>query len=115
MVKGEWSEEEDLYILKKQKEIGNRWSLIAGGLHARTEHSVKNRWHSLIKQSPNLNKRGISLSPAEEKVIKKEKELEQTDITSMVFWPPSFSVLGGTVILPFPYFMTPQTETGFMK
>ena len=55
------------------------------------------------------------MSPAEEQVIKKEQELEQTEITSMIFWPPSFSQLGGTVILPFPYFMTPQTEPGYMK
>ncbi|OMJ88183.1 hypothetical protein SteCoe_9916 [Stentor coeruleus] len=52
--KGKWSTTEDLTILKKQKEIGNRWSEIASLLEGRTENQVKNRFKSLMRKAKNL-------------------------------------------------------------
>ena len=49
MNKGEWSYEEDLFLLTKQKQLGRKWSLISKQLSGRTENSVKNRWNVLIK------------------------------------------------------------------
>lgn len=46
--KGSWSDKEDIFLLKSQRDIGNRWSEIARGLPGRTENQVKNRWKSLI-------------------------------------------------------------------
>lgn len=52
--KGKWSASEDLTILEKQKEIGNRWSEIASLLEGRTENQVKNRFKSLMRKAKNL-------------------------------------------------------------
>jgi hypothetical protein len=40
---------EDEIILQKQKEIGNRWSVIAQHLPGRSTNSIKNRWYSGLK------------------------------------------------------------------
>ena len=50
LVKGQWTDSEDIYILKQQREIGNKWSLIAKALPGRTENQIKNRFKSLLKQ-----------------------------------------------------------------
>ena len=47
--KGQWTNEEDLYILKKQQRVGNKWSEIARDLVGRTENQVKNRFKSMVK------------------------------------------------------------------
>lgn len=46
---GEWTEEEDRFIIARQREWGNRWADIARGLRGRTTHAVKNRYHQLIR------------------------------------------------------------------
>ena len=51
LIKGKWTSQEDLIILEKQKEIGNKWSDISRDLKGRTENSVKNRWNALIKKA----------------------------------------------------------------
>ena len=48
--KGKWTDSEDLVILEKQTEIGNRWSEIASLLEGRTENQVKNRFKSLMRK-----------------------------------------------------------------
>lgn len=48
--KGEWSQDEDQFIIEMQGQIGNKWSEIAKGLPGRTENQVKNRWKSLLKK-----------------------------------------------------------------
>ena len=40
---------EDQLIIEKQREIGNRWSVIAHQLPGRSASSVKNRWYSGLK------------------------------------------------------------------
>ena len=54
--KGKWSGNEDLTILEKQKEIGNRWSEIASLLDGRTENQVKNRFKSLMRKMKTMDK-----------------------------------------------------------
>ena len=49
---------EDEIIINKQKEIGNRWDLIAKNLPGRSPNFIKNRWYSKLKSL----KIGISLS-----------------------------------------------------
>lgn len=61
--KGKWSATEDLTILEKQKEIGNRWSEIAALLDGRTENQVKNRFKSLMRKAKSL--RGNDKDPVE--------------------------------------------------
>lgn len=49
--KTDWTVEEDEFIIKKQKLIGNKWSHIAHELPGRTENSVKNRWKSIKRKA----------------------------------------------------------------
>ena len=49
--KGNWSPSEDLLLLEKQLEHGNRWSDIAKLLPGRNENSVKNRWKSITRKA----------------------------------------------------------------
>lgn len=48
--KGQWSLEEDAIIVRKQIELGNKWSEISKLLPGRTENQVKNRFYSLKKR-----------------------------------------------------------------
>lgn len=41
--KGDWSEEENLFLFRAQQQFGNRWCDIAKSLPGRTENAVKNR------------------------------------------------------------------------
>lgn len=50
LVHSEWSLEEDLILMQKQKVIGNKWSFIANFLPGRSSTSVKNRWNYLIRR-----------------------------------------------------------------
>jgi hypothetical protein len=60
--KGEWSLEEDSTLLEYVLEIGKKWSAISKCMKNRTEHSVKNRFKSLIKRykkdNPKSSRRG---------------------------------------------------------
>ncbi|CAG9324448.1 unnamed protein product [Blepharisma stoltei] len=59
--KGEWTPEEDMYILEQQQLIGNKWSEIARGLTGRTENSVKNRWKSMVKKTEKICPPGVDV------------------------------------------------------
>ena len=47
--RGNWSYEEDDFLLKEQARLGNKWSKIASMLEGRTENAVKIRWKSLTR------------------------------------------------------------------
>jgi transcription factor MYB, plant len=48
--KAAWRRDEDAVVLEAQRELGNRWSAIAGRLAGRTDNSVKNRFKSLQRR-----------------------------------------------------------------
>lgn len=52
---GGWNIEEDIWILDLVQEEGRKWARIALRLDSRrTEHMIKNRYHSLMTCSRNL-------------------------------------------------------------
>jgi hypothetical protein len=50
---------EDTFIVEKQKELGNRWSVIARMLPGRSTNAVKNRWYSGLKATHDGAGRGV--------------------------------------------------------
>ncbi|CDW91048.1 myb-like dna-binding domain containing protein [Stylonychia lemnae] len=48
--KGKWSLQEDLVLLQKQREMGNKWSEISHYLNGRTENQIKNRFNCLVRK-----------------------------------------------------------------
>ncbi|GKV24016.1 hypothetical protein SLEP1_g33678 [Rubroshorea leprosula] len=55
--RGNFTEEEDEFIIKLHSLLGNKWSLIAGRLPGRTDNEIKNYWNTHIKRK--LLNRGI--------------------------------------------------------
>ncbi|KAH0795333.1 Myb-like DNA-binding domain containing protein [Histomonas meleagridis] len=48
---GPFEQWEDQIIIEKQKEVGNRWSIIAQLLPGRSCGAIKNRWYSSLRSS----------------------------------------------------------------
>lgn len=74
-----WNDEEDCFLIEKQKELGNHWSEIAKLLVGRTENGVKNRWKSLEKKA---NKRFARSSNAVDRLYKLKKHCPDDSLDS---------------------------------
>jgi hypothetical protein len=48
---------EDQIIIDRQRELGNRWAIIAKQLPGRSTNAIKNRWYSGLKTEHELNVR----------------------------------------------------------
>ena len=71
MLRGPWSQEEEVKMLKLVIEKGKRWSEISKSMaSSRTENSVKNRFNSLLKKE-----KGIAFSAES-----KNNQQELTDL-----------------------------------
>jgi hypothetical protein len=86
--KGQWTAEEDTYIIEMQAANGNKWSEIAKNLPGRNENQVKNRWKSLSNKQ----------------LVRRERNIVHTPIpisppTSFVTYKidPGFSALAGLI------------------
>ena len=50
--KAKWTVKEDIKLLATVKKEGHKWSVVSQSLnHSRTEHDVKNRFHSLLTKA----------------------------------------------------------------
>jgi hypothetical protein len=49
IMRGPWSDEEDLILAQKQTVLGNKWAEIAAFLPGRNETLIKNRWNTSVK------------------------------------------------------------------
>ena len=54
--RGPWTVAEEIYLVEKVIEFGNKWSSISKQLRGRNENSVRNHYNSIIKRfKPNLD------------------------------------------------------------
>jgi hypothetical protein len=58
--KGPFEPWEDQLIVYKQKELGNRWAIIAEFLPGRSSENVKNRWHAGLKTARRMEEEMIA-------------------------------------------------------
>lgn len=108
--KGNWTREEDLYLLEKQQELGNRWSEIARMLLGRNENSVKNRFKSLIRKVQREIPKGtdpIRWLIAE----KRDQEVEMTEGNSINLISPMLTSASFDLNSPFHGAFTDQSES----
>ena len=61
LTKSAWTIEEDLLLLHKQQEIGNKWSTIAKLMPGRSDNQIKSRFKSLVKKANKLVPKGIDI------------------------------------------------------
>lgn len=54
LVKENWTHQEDLILIQKQSEFGNKWTLIHNFLPGRSNTSIKNRWKCLCRRSTSI-------------------------------------------------------------
>ncbi|CAG9314566.1 unnamed protein product [Blepharisma stoltei] len=98
--KGSWSPEEDVLILEKQLEWGNRWSDIARLLKGRTENQVKNRWKSLTRKAEKICPKG--LDPIKFLISEmKVPEPESVNLSSVM--PVSPLIISSPGFIPFAF------------
>jgi hypothetical protein len=74
-------------------------------LPARTEHSVKNRWYSLTRQTIKDDSTAQSSDEASNENVGKESP-ESDQQKSLVWYPPYFpDKTGPNCVLPFPFYV----------
>ncbi|EAX85445.1 Myb-like DNA-binding domain containing protein [Trichomonas vaginalis G3] len=63
----EFTKEEDEIILSQFAELGNQWKKISESLHGRTGNSIRNRYHSLVRQQQRMSQLNINSYPQTQK------------------------------------------------
>jgi hypothetical protein len=70
VLKDAWTEEEDEKLMRLVEDHGFRWSYISRKFHGRrTEHMVKNRYNSFIKNWRTKQQQKSSLKPKKERGV----------------------------------------------
>jgi hypothetical protein len=93
IIRGPWSEKEDLIIAQKRAVLGNKWAEIATFLPGRNDTLVKNRWNTSVKARVSVDLSGtVSVLPP---VLRKPpEELRQVPNSDILAWLDEFN--GGT-------------------
>lgn len=67
---GKWTDEEDVLLYHKFKEIGSHWSKMAKYFKGRSANSIKNRWNCVVSKKQNSLESPVE---AKRESTKKEK------------------------------------------
>jgi hypothetical protein len=60
LLKGEWTEEEDLVLIAMQEIHGNKWASISKYLPGRSDNDIKKHWHFAIQQKFMVHGKDVS-------------------------------------------------------
>ncbi|KAL5714474.1 Transcription factor myb14 [Ranunculus cassubicifolius] len=66
--RGNFTREEDVFIVRMHQKLGNRWSVMAANLAGRTDNEIKNHWHTHLRKCqkeisiPKVMKREVMVS-----------------------------------------------------
>ena len=75
--KSEWTPMEDRTLVEAQKNVGNKWAMIAGLLPGRTENGVKTRYKSIVRAKQRMWK------PEEDQILNEAVRTHKNDWTSI--------------------------------
>ena len=57
-----WTEEEDMLLLRKYEEIGPKWNIIGSCFQGRSVNNIRNRWVKLMRKKSGFNRQITELS-----------------------------------------------------
>lgn len=99
LVREDWLPEEDLVLLQKQQEVGNKWAKIKESLPGRSTTAVKNRWNWLCRRNiPNHTDEyeAIIASHKQKGFVKQEKpEVEEVTQLTKIESSRFFDIFNG--------------------
>uniref|UniRef100_A0A803M8C0 Uncharacterized protein n=1 Tax=Chenopodium quinoa TaxID=63459 RepID=A0A803M8C0_CHEQI len=81
---GDFSKDEEDFIIKLHKQLGNRWSKIAASLPGRTDNEIKNYWHTQLKKrlSGNISQNSSSNSETVDTFCNTSTDHDRNDLAS---------------------------------
>ncbi|KAM3695983.1 hypothetical protein ACJW31_06G003700 [Castanea mollissima] len=90
--RGNYTEEEELMIIKLHEELGNKWSMIAASLPGRSDNDIKNHWHAHLKKRTKKNPTTSKITLSSEAYLNDADTARKTKTDNSVSSSPSYQV-----------------------
>ncbi|KAK4575483.1 hypothetical protein RGQ29_026447 [Quercus rubra] len=91
--RGNYTEEEELMIIKLHEELGNKWSMIAASLPGRSDNDIKNYWRAHLKKCTKKNPTTSKMKTLSNEAYQHDADIaRKTETDSSVSSSPSYQV-----------------------